>query len=123
MAKLRKISDKEFLAILRENAGLYARTAKAIEAQFQIKYTRQAVRERAERFPNEYADILEENVDVAEDGLHSLMQSDNEAVRFRAIELYLKTKGKKRGYVERTEQEVSIRATDVILPTLDDQND
>ena len=113
MAKLRKISDKEFLAILRENGGLYARTAKAIENQFKIRYSRQAVRDRAVKFPEEVADIEEENVDIAEEGLHSLMRSENETVRLRAIELYLKTKGKKRGYIEKTEQEVTVNKIEV----------
>lgn len=125
MGKLRKISDKEFLTILRENAGLYARTAKAIERQFGVPYTRQAVRDRADKFPEEYADILEENVDVAEDGLHSLMQSGNENVKLRAIELYLKTRGKQRGYIERTETvdktaeaEQTIKAQAQVIRTL-----
>ncbi len=107
MAKLRKISDKEFFAVLRENAGLYARTAKAIEKQFSVTYSRQAVRDRAEKFPDVLADINEENVDIAEEGLHSLIRSKNDNIRLRAIELYLKTKGKKRGYVEKQEVENS----------------
>ena len=102
-----KISDKEFLTILRENAGLFSRTAKAIEKQFKIDYTRQAVRERALKFPEELIDIREQNIDVAEDGLFSLMKSDNDNVKMRAIELYLKTIGKARGYVEKVEQQIT----------------
>jgi hypothetical protein len=107
MAKLKKISDKEFFAVLRENAGLYARTAKAIEEQFRVAYTRQAVRDRAEKHPDILADIEDENIDVAEAGLHSLMSADDDRVKLKAIELYLKTKGKKRGYVEKQEVESS----------------
>lgn len=103
MGKNRKISDKEFLAILRECAGLYARTARMIESEFGIKYSRQAVRARAEQFREELEDIEQQNIDIAEEGLHSLMRSKNERVRLRAIEMYLKTKGKKRGYIERQE--------------------
>jgi len=106
--KARKITDKEFFAILRENAGLYARTARAIVAQFKIPYTRQAVRARAEKHPDVVADIEEENFDIAEEGLHSLMRSKAENVRFKSIEFFLKTKGRKRGYVERKEHEHSI---------------
>jgi len=98
-----KLSDNEFLAVLRENAGLYARTARAIKKQFGVEYSRQAVRDRAKNFPEEEADIAEENIDVAEEGLHSLMRSANERVKLNAIQLYLKTKGKRRGYVERQE--------------------
>lgn len=121
MAKLRKISDKEFFAVLRENAGLYARTAKAIEKQFSVTYSRQAVRDRAEKFPDVLADINEENVDIAEEGLHSLIRSKNDNIRLRAIELYLKTKGKKRGYVEKQEVEHSgSMMFDILLPTPDE---
>jgi hypothetical protein len=102
-----KISDEQFLSVLRENAGLFSRTAKAIESQFGIKYSRQAVRARAESFPEEVKDIDDENLDVAEEGLHTLMKSSNEPVKLASIKLYLTTRGKKRGYVERQEIENS----------------
>lgn len=102
MAKQR-ISQKEFFAILRENAGLYARTARAIQKQFGISYTRQSVKERAERRPDILEDIREENVDVAEEGLHSLMRSKDERIKLKAVEIYLRTIGKKRGYVEQVD--------------------
>ena len=95
-----KISDKDFLAILRVNGGIFAKTARAIREQLGVEITRQAVRDRALKHPDELADIEEETADLAEQGLHELLRSDNEAIRFRAIDLYLKTKGRKRGYVE-----------------------
>lgn len=98
-----KISDEQFLSILRENAGLYAKTARAIRDQFKIQYSRQAVRDRAKSFPDELKDIEEENLDIAEEGLLSLVKSDNENIRLKACEIMLKTKGKKRGYIERQE--------------------
>ncbi|MDO6389013.1 hypothetical protein Q4E40_02655 [Pontibacter sp. BT731] len=103
MAKVRKITDKEFWAILRENAGIFARTAKAIKKKFDVEYSRQAVKQRAEKRPEILEDIEAENLDVAEDGLHTLLRSKDERVRQKAVEFYLKTKGKKRGYVERKE--------------------
>jgi len=109
MAGARKISDEQFLSVLRENAGLYARTARAIEKQFGVEYSRQAVRYRAEKFPEELTDIAEENLDIAEEGLLSLMRKGSESVRLRAIEIYLKTKGKRRGYVERSEVDVNVK--------------
>lgn len=124
MGAPKKISDEQFLSILRENCGLYARTARAITEQFGIPYTRQAVRAKAENFPAELADILEENLDVAEEGLMSLMKSDNETVRLKAIELYLKTQGKKRGYTEKTEVEHSgeIGNPQIIFQDISGQN-
>jgi len=101
MGKNKKISDKEFLTLLRENGGLFARTSKAIKAQFDIEYSRQAVRDRALKNPKELADIEEENLDIAEEGLHSLMKSEDERIKLRSIEIYLKTKGRKRGYLEK----------------------
>lgn len=94
----RKLSDKEFWAILRKNAGLYARTARAIEKEFGISYSRQAVKLRAESRPEMLTDILEESVDIAEEGLHDLMRNTLPNVRLKAIELYLKSKGSHRGY-------------------------
>jgi len=107
MGASKKISDEQFLSILRENGGLFARTAREIKRQFGIKYSRQAVRDRADKHPDEYLDILEENLDIAEEGLMSLVRSKNENVRLRACELVLKTKGKGRGYIERHEFEHS----------------
>lgn len=94
----RKVSDKEFWTILRKNAGLYARTARAIEHQFGFPYSRQAVKARAESEPQLLADILEETVDIAEEGLHEMMRSSLPNIRMKAIELYLKSKGAHRGY-------------------------
>ena len=104
MARIKgdKISHEQFFSILRENAGLYSRTARAISQQFNIKYSRQAARDRAEKHPKILNDIAEEGLDIAEEGLQALIRSKNENIKLRAIELILKTKGKKRGYVEHT---------------------
>lgn len=93
-----KLSNKKFWAILRKNGGLYARTARAIEKEFGIKMTRQSVRVRAERDPKLLQDILDESVDLAEEGLQDLMRSPLPNIRLKAIELYLKAKGAGRGF-------------------------
>lgn len=98
-----KISDEAFLAILRENGGLYAATAKKIEEQYGVKYSRQAVRQRALDHPEECDDIAEEVADSAEEGLQSLMKDPDVRIKIDAIKFYLKCKGKKRGYIEKTE--------------------
>lgn len=102
-----KLSDEAFLAILRENGGLYARTAKAIEEQHSVTFSRQAVRQRALEHPDELKDIEEEVADSAESGLQTLMKDPDPRIKIDAIKFYLKTKGKSRGYVERTETEHS----------------
>lgn len=103
------LTDEEFFSILRINLGLYARTAFAIEQKYNIKYSRQAVRDRALNNPEELLDIKEQNIDVAEDGLFTLIRSKNERVRFRAIELYLKTQGRGRGYIQKTEIDLTAK--------------
>ena len=99
--KVKKVTEKEFWTILRKNAGIYARTARAIESQFGISYSRQSVRERAEKRPDLLAEIIEENIDVAEEGLHDLMRSGQPNIKLKAIELFLKSKGSHRGYYEK----------------------
>src|SRR6056297_1272605 len=114
-----KLSDKQFWDILRENGGLYARTARAIEKQFNIEYSRQAVRHRAEMKPELLEDILEQNTDIAEEGLFSLMRSSDARVRTSNIQFYLKTKGKKRGYIERQEFDNMDAAINLEIKTKD----
>jgi hypothetical protein len=53
-----KLTDKEFDEIYKENFGLCALTAKAIEKQYGFKYSRQAVRERAKKFTQEEKDAM-----------------------------------------------------------------
>ena len=98
-----KVSDNEFWAILRENAGIYARTARAIENHFNVSYSRQAVKDRAEKDMDRLNDIRDQNFDVAEEGLHSLMRSKNERIKLDSTKFYLERKGKDRGYSQRQE--------------------
>ena len=107
---MKKLTDKQFWTILREGAGIYGRTVRLIKKSYDIDISRQAVRERAKKRPDELKDIKEECVDIAEEGLHTLMRSKNESVRLKAVQLYLKTIGKKRGYVERQEFDIDLEA-------------
>ena len=50
---------------------------------------------------------MEENLDIAEEGLMSLIKSKNENIKLRACELLLKTQGKRRGYTEKQELDIS----------------
>jgi hypothetical protein len=97
------LSDEEFFGILRENAGLFARTAKAISETYGIEYSRQAARQRALDKPEILADIEDESLDLAEGGMMDLVKSLDDDIKFKACQFVLKTKGKKRGYVERQE--------------------
>jgi len=112
------LSDEEFFSILRENAGLFARTAKAISETYGIEYSRQAARQRALMSPEILADIDDESLDLAEGGMNDLMKSLDEDVKFKSCQFVLKTKGKKRGYVERVENAVTDNDGNNIQPII-----
>ena len=101
-----KLSNDEFWGGLRESAGLYARAVRLYKKEYGVDISRIAVRDRALKDKDQLQDIREESLDIAEEGLHSLMATNNETVKLRAIDLFLKTQGKGRGYVERQELDV-----------------
>jgi hypothetical protein len=87
-----------------------------------VTMSRQAVRDRALKKPHLLDDIEEENLDYAEEGLQDLLRSDDQRIKLRAVELYLKTKGKERGYVERKQltgidgEPIQMLGTVLVLP-------
>lgn len=101
-----KLSNEEFWAGLRESAGIYSRAVRLYKKEYDVDISRVGVRDRALKDPEQLKDIKEQNIDVAEEGLHTLMRTKNEPVRLRAIDLFLKTQGKDRGYVERREVDI-----------------
>lgn len=101
--KKKRLSDKEFWSALTEAHGLYQRAARIIAEKYGFEYTRQSTRERAERQPERLTAIVESTLDIAEGKLIELFESKIERVRLNAIQFYLKSKGKGRGYVERSE--------------------
>tara|TARA_R110002167_G_C12435729_1_gene630316 strand:- start:173 stop:607 length:435 start_codon:yes stop_codon:yes gene_type:complete len=102
-----KVTDEEFWSELRKNKALYSRTARALEKKHNITYSRQAVKERAEKDKSQLNDIVEENLDVAEEVHHNLMMSKDEKIQIKAAQFYLKNKGRSRGYVETTDIQVT----------------
>ncbi|HXG83183.1 MAG TPA: hypothetical protein VNI84_04060 [Pyrinomonadaceae bacterium] len=123
--KSRKITEAKFWAILRDNGGIFAQTSRAISAQIGTEYSRQAVRDRALKKPDELADIEEQNTDLAEEVLHQLLNSEDERIKADIAKFYLKTKGKRRGYIEtqNIEHGGTIRTeTEVITPKINDSN-
>lgn len=100
--KTHKLSNAEFWTILRDNGGLFARTAKAIERKYKISFSRSAVKQRADTEPHLLNDIIEESLDIAEEGILFLMKQKGDiAVQLNAIKYYLNKKGASRGYGER----------------------
>ena len=90
-----KVSDAEFWSELRKNKALYTRTARALELKYNITYTRQAVKHRAEKDLDQLNDIVEENLDVAGEVHHNLMMSQDEKIQIKATQFYLKNRGKR----------------------------
>jgi hypothetical protein len=61
-----KLTDAEFDEIYKENFGLCALTAKAIEKKYGIKYSRQAVRQRSEKYTQKEKDeMIDDLFDVS----------------------------------------------------------
>jgi len=106
MGKRSRLTKAQFLEILRDNAGLYARTSRAIEKVYGFPMTRQAVRQRAEKYPEELKDIQEQTIDVAEETVLDVMRKGKDRERLDAAKFLLKTIGRIRGYVEKQEIDV-----------------
>ena len=99
----KKLTDEQFWPILERNDGLFHYTAKDIEESLGISYTRQAVQNRAAKDPERLQSIKEKSLDKAERNLDRFMDSGEDRVALDATKFYLKTIGKPRGYVEKTE--------------------
>lgn len=97
------LSDKEFLNYLRENAGIPERTARKIREATGKPYSRQAAQKRIGNFPKELEDIQEQNIDVATEGLMSLMRSKDERIRLAAIKYFLDAKARHQGFGQKIE--------------------
>lgn len=96
-----RIGKRDFIKALRQNGGCFAQTAAYIRDEMGIEITRQAVRQRALRMPEELNDIEQSTLDIAEGTVISLMaKADRDSVRLRAAELYLTQKGRKRGWTQ-----------------------
>ena len=93
---------EKFLELLYLNMGNISETCR------KMKITRQAVfywAQRDEDFKIAFVEVEESLIDYTESKLFELIKEKNPT----AIIFYLKTKGKKRGYVERSEFEHNLR--------------
>ena len=89
-----KISDAEFLEILKRHYCIYSDTAKAISQKYDISYSRQAVRSRAEKFRKEIAQYKAEIRDLAHGTIiESIAQDKDLKLRYRAAVFMLSKMG------------------------------
>ena len=80
-----KLSDEEFLAILKENYCLYSETARAISRYYGITYTRQAVQQRAARFSKEIKRYKAEISELAHRTVfEAIKQNQDMKLKYRA---------------------------------------
>ena len=96
-----KLSKKEtFLIALRNNLGHISKACTAANIHRQTYYS---WIDKDPEFKQECADVEESLLDLTESKLlENIQKGDNTCIIF-----YLKTKGKKRGYVEKQEFEVT----------------
>ena len=107
MGKLKKSSkftNEQFFSCLRENGGIYARTARKLEELYGIDITRQGVKDRADKHPEIMADIKDELIDIAEDSIVGLMrQTKDRRIQLDATKTFLKAMARHRGWGEKHE--------------------
>lgn len=98
-----KVTDEQFWAAMEEAGGICSKAAKIIEKEFDVTFSRQAAHKRAKEDPERHMMIREKIVDIAEEGLLSLLQSEDEKVKAQMAKFALSTLGKHRGFVEKQE--------------------
>ncbi len=101
-----KLTDDEFDEIYRENFGLCALTAKAIEKKYGISYSRQAVRERAKKYTQTDKDaMIDDLFDVSISAIAAHMQGEEcPSSRLRAANSMINTIFKFNSYKNRFQQ-------------------
>ena len=84
--------------------GIYYHTAKDIKKRYGVEVTRQSVRDRANRHPEELNDILAQTIDVAEKSLLDLITQDKDKrIKLEAAKTYLRAKARHKGWGEKHE--------------------
>lgn len=112
------MSDKKkvFLQHLSEGNGIIAYACDQCSISRQTYYNWY---NDDQEFRSECENITEKNVDMAESKLLNAIQDEN----LTAIIFYLKTKGKKRGYVEQTDQNINVGSFEELMKSLPDDEE
>ena len=99
----------KFLDALRETLGIIS---KAAHASGLHRNNHTNWEKKSEEYKLEYESILEDSIDYVEDALFQKIGDGDTA----SIIFYLKCKAKKRGYIERPENEIGGNVINVIIP-------
>jgi len=96
------ITKKAMIAALEKSLGIVTTACKAVEISRETHY-------RWLREDEQYKEAVESIADIALDFAESKLHKSIENGSDTAVIFYLKTKGKKRGYIERSEFEITDR--------------
>jgi hypothetical protein len=103
------IKKKAMIEALIKSLGIVTMACKTVDISRQTHYRWM---QEDEKYKAEVEDISDIALDFAESKLHGLIDKGDTSANI----FYLKTKGKKRGYVERSEMDLNIKE----LPKLPD---
>ena len=113
----RQLKKNTFLKFLKEGMGIVSYACDKTNISRQTFYN---WKDNDDDFAQQAEDIQETTVDMAESKLLTSINEGNVA----AIIFYLKTKGKKRGYVEQHDVDVNGNAFEKLMrETIDDDED
>lgn len=114
-ARQKKLKEK-FLKAFSDCKGIIAYACEMTGISRQCYYN---WLDNDEEFAQKCSDVQESSIDLVEAKLLNAINDDN----LTAIIFYLKTKGKKRGYVEQIDQNVSSNTFEELMKSLPEDDD
>lgn len=102
--RVERYKPEQVIEALRNSAGVY------LHAATMLGCARNTIRGYVERYPEiaeALDEILEENIDLGETALLGMMGDPAHRGHSSSVQFYLRTKGKRRGYVDKKEHEHS----------------
>lgn len=99
-----KVSAAKLLEEAKRSNGIYSLIAQRLGLDYR---TVQKYLDRVPEAKAAFEASRETILDIAENSLHNIMHNPQHPKQFDAIVFYLRTIGKKRGYTERTDMEIT----------------
>ncbi len=113
---MKKVPNEKIVAMYEKKAGNLSATAKALNIDRNTLY---AWRHQSTELDQKMQEVEESLIDFTESKLMQQIDASN----LTAIIFYLKTKGRKRGYVERQENDIKMHPFFQLLQTLPDEGE